>query len=107
LKRLNVSLKVKKNSKKCQNLKPLGLLFDLCSDIEESLALHKHTMALANGVIHMVSSPLPEERVEEGEGNSALASCLPAFILQQYSNQCLHHLVPLAIGEPLLCLFLF
>ncbi len=73
-----------------------------CSDIEEALALHKNTMALANGVIHMISSPLSVEGVEEGAGNSALAPCLPAFILQQYSNQCLHHLVPLATGEPLL-----
>ena len=54
-------------------------------------------MTVTNGTIHLPTMEVKKEEEEEGtvEGESVVTS----FILQQYSNQSLHLLVPLAVGK--------
>ena len=63
-------------------------------------------MTLTNGTIHIPllvkeDEVMKEEGkgMEEEEGMVEEEEVVTRFILQQYSNQALHHLAPLAIGK--------
>ena len=56
-------------------------------------------MTLTNGTIHMPLLVKGEEGVERMVEGKWEEGVVTRFILQQYSNQAVHHLAPLAIGK--------